>query len=544
MAKEQTDPQKETFEVGMSDELLLGQIDEWYKESESFYAQIKRVWETNILYYKGQQTGVEMIFGKNSKAVENRIFMATETMVPIVTTRLPDMVVRSGDTDEQSQKDALDLQDILSYHFERMGIQEKTEQFARDTILKRYGVFKVLWDKENDDVGLAVIDPRRVRVPRYGKTVNDLKFVIEELEMGYDQAVLQFGALVASELLRSGKKESDIKVRKHTFSVLEVWTNENVVWKSGNAILKKQKNPYYDFKDLSKNFFSQPKKPYVIKSLFHTEESIIGDTDYVQQLLRVQDNINTRKRQIEDIANKVANPILLVDSSTGLSEEEISNISNEPGLIIYGSDVINKIKFETPGQLPGYLFDDVNTSRNEFDNIWGIHSTTRGEREGRETLGGRQILREADLGRIDLLGRQVERAMDEIAEYWVQLIKLFYTEEKTFSILGEDGIRFVKNFSGDKIGNVIPSVRPGSTLKEDEATIKQNAIILWQNKAIGIRTLYKMLRIPNMQEAIDDFIETQSGQLLRQGQVGGAVPPQVSEAVVPPPEATAVPPTI
>ncbi|MFA5037938.1 MAG: hypothetical protein WC479_12275, partial [Candidatus Izemoplasmatales bacterium] len=57
-----------------------------------------------------------------------------------------------------------------------------------------------------------------------------------------------------------------------------------------------------------------------------------------------------------------------------------------------------------------------------------------------------------------------------------------------------------------------------STLKEDEASIKQNAIILWQNKAIGLRTLYKMLRIPNMQEAMNDFIETQSGQILRPSQ--------------------------
>ena len=154
--------QKEQFDTGMSDADLLIQIQEWEKESETFYEVLKRVWDTNIRYYNGLQTDVDLIVGTGSRTVENRIWMATETMVPIATSRLPDIVVKSGDEDEQSQQDAMDLQDVLGFHMERVRIQEKAERFIRNMIVKRYGVFKVSWNKKIDDVGLEEIDPKRI----------------------------------------------------------------------------------------------------------------------------------------------------------------------------------------------------------------------------------------------------------------------------------------------------------------------------------------------------------------------------------------------
>lgn len=530
-----SDEAKENFTSTMKDDALLRQIKLWEEESEEFYGLLKRIWEINLKYYHGIQTDSDRIFGKNSKAVDNRIWMAIETMVPIATSRLPDIIIKPGEEDDRSQLDALALQDVLNYQMERVQIQQLGERWIRNLLVKRYAVFKPYWDFENDDVGLKLVDPARLRVPKYGYNISELAFVMEDLEMSYSKVIDYFGETKAKELLKSSKDpKGDNKIRKATFLIKEVWTNDYVCWKSGNVILDKKPNPYYDFKDKKNNFFSSPQKPYIIKSLFETDESIIGDTDYIQQTILIQDNINTRKRQIEDITNRVANPYLLIDSDT-MSEEEAANITNEAGAIIYGKDAASgtKIRFESPGQVPQYAFQDLEFSIRDFDNIFGVHSTTRGERQGKETLGGRQILREADMGRIDGVARQFERALDEIAEYWTQLIKMFYTEDRAFSILGDDGVRFVKNFSGKNVGKVKPIVRLGSTLKEDEATEKANAILLWQNKAIGLKTLYKMLRITGKQEAINDYIETASGSLLKPvGQVPQEQPvPQPGEQI-------------
>jgi len=522
---------KESFDIGVSNEELLRRIKTWENEAETVYNVLKPVWAKNEEYYRGIQTDVQSIYGKFSRAVENRIWMAVETLIPIATARLPDIVVKPGDDDEASVNEAQDLQDVLGYQFERMSVQSHAERFIRNMILKRYGVFKVPWDADQDDVSMEEIDPRRVRIPKFGKSVHALAFIIEDLELSYGTCVDFFGEETAKKLLENLPKDSKEKVRKPTFSIKEVWTNDLRVYATQSLILKKENNPYYDFKNKNKNFCAYPTKPYVIKSLFETDESLIGDTDYVTQTIPIQDNINIRKRQIEDITNKVADPKLAIDSDV-MSEEEAGNITNEPGGILYGKDAANesKIRFHSPGAVPQYLFQDLEFSRTEFDNIWGIHASTRGEREGRETLGGRQLLREADLGRIDLIGRQLERALDEIAELWTQQIKMFYTDERAFSIIGKDGARFVKNFSGKKVSpSVKPMVTPGSTLKEDDAAIKQNAIILWQNKAIGIKTLYHMLKMPNPMDAMEDWRTTQSGEALKGGQ-GGTVtmPPNTS----------------
>src|SRR3990167_2614772 len=507
--------EQEEFNDTLDDATILHIIEGWEQESQEFYGNLERIWEENLLYYKGIQTDVQKIRGKHSKSVENRIFMAVETEIPLVTGRLPDAVVKPAQEDEQSIIDALDLEDILEYQFERVHIQELAERWIRDMIIKRYSVFKVVWDEKIDDVGVQVIDPRRIRIQKYGKTVDELAYVIEELELSYGQIEDFFGKEKA-EKIKSQKVDSNTKVRKKTYLVKEVWTNDFVVWKAGSEILKKESNPYFK----KNGFFDAPKKPYVIKSLFETEECIIGDTDYIQQVKSIQDNINIRKRQIEDIVGKVSNPYLLIDSDV-MSEEKAANITNEPGAILYGIEAASgtKIRFESPGQVSNALFEDLQLSRNEFDNIWGIHSTTRGERHGKETLGGRQILREADLGRVDLVGRTLERALDEIAEYWTQLISLFYTEERSFAILGGDGVRFVRNFTGSRVGKMMkPMVKSGSTLKEDDFSIKQTGIMLWQSGAIGLKTLYKMLKFSNMQEAIDDFVQTKSGAILQGGQ--------------------------
>src|SRR3990167_8760148 len=387
--------QTEEFSTGLSDEQLISQIVLWEDEARELQGVLKPIVDQNLEYYKGIQTGVQNIFGKNSKAVENRIWMAVETTIPIATSRLPDIVVMSGDEDEVSQMEADALQSVLQFHMERVGIQEQAERFLRNMLVKRYGVFKMFWNKEKDDLGLREIDPKRIKFPKYGKTMDELAFVIEDLELSYGQLVEQFGEEKAQiAVANSPGTSSPEKVRQRTYSVQEVWTNDFVAWKCGTAILKSQKNPYYDFESDEKNFFDSPRKPYSIKSLFHTDESIIGETDYIQQLISVQDNINIRKRQIENVTGKTANPILLIDSDV-MTEEQATAITNEEGLIIFGKGAADgtKIRFENPGQLPNSIFVDIQNSRQEFDNIWGIHSTTRGERQGRETLGGRQLLK-------------------------------------------------------------------------------------------------------------------------------------------------------
>ena len=328
---------KEQFDSSMSNEQLYAQAKLWIDESESYFNTFKKDIEKNIEYYKGNQTDVGKIYGNVSKAVENRIWMASEHTIAMATSRIPEIVTRSIDEAEASQQEAYDTQEVLNYHMERLDMRFKSERFVRDMIVKRFGVFKVFWNKETDDVDCEWRDARRIRVPKFGVDLNAAKYVIEELEMSYEGIEDYFGEDVAEKLLNLPRDVNN-QIRPKNFKVYEIWTNDFVVWIAGSGVLKKQTNPYYDYSNKKNNFLNRPRKPFVIKSLFELDEAIIGSTDYVQQVIPEQDAINKRKRQIEDIVEKVSNPYLLVDSQT-MTEEEASNITNEPGSILYGVGV-------------------------------------------------------------------------------------------------------------------------------------------------------------------------------------------------------------
>jgi hypothetical protein len=81
----------------------------------------------------------------------------------------------------------------------------------------------------------------------------------------------------------------------------------------------------------------------------------------------------------------------------------------------------------------------------------------------------------------------------------------------------------IKGFTGNKVTKIRLVVKPGSTLPKDELTIHQEAKELWQLGAIGLKTFYKMLKLPNIDEAVQDFVELKTGAIF---QGGAPVAPQ------------------
>src|SRR3990172_5772394 len=193
----------------MSKEQVYAQGKAWIDESESYYNTFKGDIEKNLLYYKGIQTDVDKIYGNVSKAVENRMWMASEHTISMATSRIPEIVTRSLDESEMSQQEAYETQEVLNYQMERLDMRAKSERFVRDMIVKRYGVFKVFWNKETDDVDCEWRDARRIRVPKFGVDLQSARYIIEELEMSYEGIVDYFGEEVALKLLSLPKEENN-----------------------------------------------------------------------------------------------------------------------------------------------------------------------------------------------------------------------------------------------------------------------------------------------------------------------------------------------
>jgi hypothetical protein len=150
----------------------------------------------------------------------------------------------------------------------------------------------------------------------------------------------------------------------------------------------------------------------------------------------------------------------------------------------------------------------------QFDNLWGLHSTTRGERQQQETATGRQLLKQADLGRMDMFVRTLERAIDDLGDWFLQLMKMFYDKEKVYQILTPEGtMRFI-NFKGSSIKKGFKvRVKAGSTLPIDRESEAMRAIQMFQMGALDPITLYRKLGFPNPETLADMLMKWKMGML-------------------------------
>ena len=55
--------EKEQLSSALSEGDILALVRDWESEAEEFYGLLKRIWEQNIEYYKGNQTDVGLIRG-------------------------------------------------------------------------------------------------------------------------------------------------------------------------------------------------------------------------------------------------------------------------------------------------------------------------------------------------------------------------------------------------------------------------------------------------------------------------------------------------
>jgi len=531
------------FSMDAKDDDIVRTVTAWKKESEPYHDELLKYQRVAEQYYLGNQTERGLVPRHNTDTVENRIFEAVETIVPIATSGAHQFLVMPGSADEKAVARADSLNKVLDRKYETLDVQRKLEDVLRHMMLFRFGVLKWGWDQINDDIGIDIIHPQLILVPRLRVDPHDLPYTIEiqeftkdELEENFPKAQLDdvgFG----TETIDTNKQEDRVGGQRKTVQVLEVWTDEMVAWVASNTVLRKEANPYYDFKgDKRKkqdekgeetkeeelkfyNHFMRPRKPYVFFSTYNVSAEPFGSLSLTESVMSIQDNINVQKRQITDNLRRMGNSQVYIDADS-MSEERARNITNEIGLAIYGKGVAseNKVRREPGTPLPNAHFSNLQHSELIFDNIVGLHSPTRGKSQAR-TLGQDILSRQQDLTRIDLITRVLNRGMFKLTNGLVQLMKLFYTQTQTVRILGEEGaIEFV-NLNREDIDDKIEIiVKSGNKLPMDEVSLRTEAIQLYQIGAIDPLTLLEILKFPNPDKAVQRLQQFRAGQLVQEAE--------------------------
>lgn len=526
---------EENFNLDSTDEELVNTFDNWYKESESYHDKMLQDQKAAEQYYVGNQTNRDLIPEYKSDMVVNRIFESCETLVPLATSSAHQFLILPGSENELSVKRATNLQKVLSRKYETLLMQKKLEIAVRHVFLLKFGVLKYFWDRMTDDVGVKAVNPKLIYVPKLNVEPEELPYVIEAQDYSKNEIEAFFPEAEIGELQdSSAAKEQSGDPSRGTYRVWEVWTDEVVVWFSNKKVLDKRANPHFDFEGDEKPIFIQkpdgkrkkksqlvfrnhldrPEKPYAFIAPFNSGEGPLPEKGLADQLLPVQDGLNVQKRQIINNLRSMGNGQVLIDSDA-MSQEESENITDEAGLIIRGKGVAseNKIRREPGVPLPNAHFSNYQATNVEFDNIAGVHPATRGAGAAK-TLGQDILSRQQDFSRVDLITRELNRAVAKIANGLVQLMKMYYTEPHVVKMIGEENaVEFVRLNQNDIEDYIEIIVKSGQTLPMDEVSARSEAVQLWQLQAIDPVTLFERLKFPNPEKAAERLQAWKMGQL-------------------------------
>ena len=536
------------FGVNVSDEELVRTIDTWMKECRTWHDWMLIRQDKSVAYYLGAQTDINDIPPYNSNTVYNRIFEATETIVPIITGTAHQFIAIPGQEDERSVERSKKIQKVLAKKYEDLEIQQKLENVTRDMILKRFGVLKWYWNIQSDDVDVKVVDARLILIPKLRMDANDpsLPYVMELQEYTREEIRAFFPDVDPDKLVFGRDAEYSAapsffnQNRAPAYQIIEVTTNEYICWKQGSTILKKIVSPYFDFegeeeekivtKENGKvktvkyrkfyNHLDYPVKNYIFFNPFTSGDSPVADASLAEIAIPIQDDINTQKRQIINNLIKMGNGQVYIDSDA-IPKELADQITSEPGLVIEGKNLAseNRIRREPGVALPQSHFANLQESVIAFDNVFGTHGAVRGA-SGDTTLGGQILNRQQDLSRIEQLTRTLNRGVARLADGLVQMMRLYYDADHLVKILGRDGaIEFI-HFTRDDIDeNVVINVKSGTPPVLDPVARYNQAIQLWQLNAIDPETLFERLEFADPQESAQKLFAWKSGQLLLESQL-------------------------
>lgn len=465
--------------------------------------------EKNEKYYFGRQVNPDELKSYEGKWLDNVIWESEKNIKAVALSKLPDLIVKPGSDIEESKKAAEDLSKVIDTDIKRRERRQVLALAFKHLPVYFRGVIKYRWDPEvgeNGDYVFEAVHPKHIVVDHTSPSNDqkDMDFIAQELELSIKELVMRFPDK-KKEILAEAQKdgvhaddkgeipEAQMATKVKVWEIWFTWYDktengeyeriEGVAWKYYKEILKKIKNPNWDWEGqkrtfkydvelkeddvrdamipmaegqmngemmgmpempgmrtetLYNNYFESPEKPFIFLNTELWGDGPIDETSRVEQLVLMQYTLDERGKVV---AEKLRNRTKHVFSKEGgLKAEDIEEMDlNDPDEDILIDGDVNKFHGTIPPDLPSAQeFKDYEDTRNRMFAKVGTFAT-RGELQS-DTATTNQIGREADFTRADdLVEETINYAAEKMARAVLQMIKLRYTKEHYVRILGDDG---------------------------------------------------------------------------------------------------------
>ena len=530
------DEEYEIFNLSLPDDRLQKMLVNSLDKDREYWNQ--RPWnlqETdleNVRFWLGDQLNDKEFLRYDTSYVDNRVFESTRAILSYATGQLAMPEVTPSRSDESYVKMARSIQMALYQHAANEFVDQKTRSSVLNLLLRKRAYLKLRYDPNKGtygDIVTEVCNPEDIIIDRHAKYGDNPNIIYHRIRCTVEELCAKFPKKSAQIWQLFGIKQGRYTQTSRIVTYFEAWftymdakqiPREGVAWFLHDPeplILDKMPNPNWvytgnDKKDKEANVATFPPKPFVWFNYLNLGHSFIDETTLFDQAKPLQRLLNKRLRQINENADYVNGR--WVASKKALNEEDGQKFINKGSktvLLVNSEDVGKAVQVIAPQQLPAWVYETLQDTRNEIDGIMGTPSIFKGNNPQNSDTLGRDMMLKQQAGMLqDDLVRCVQLAMEMYYNKLLQMMRVYYTDDYWFQVKGGDGKFDFIMLNGDTIdSNVKIGVQVDSTLPLDKASIRATALELAKMNRIDQLTMLEDLGLPDPEIRTERFLRSQ-----------------------------------
>ena len=512
------------LELSMSDDELIQLKNKWQKNWEEEKKILESIGKRNERYWKGSQ-GQDVPnsdWNKQDKAIaDNLIFKSLEEFLPAATKQNPEAVVTSDNTPEGA-KISYSLSKMLGFQADRLQMKIQLKQVMRFWAIYRVGVAKMGWSNKTNDISMTVLPAKRLIMDKDATIVNGMymgEYIGEYKEETAENLAHRFpNVKTALEEKTNGQWGTKVKY-------IEWWTDKYVFWTMEDDVLGKIKNPHWNYPEEKEqvdengqttvqdvpghNHLPYAQKPYVFFSVFNLQKKPYDDTSLIEQVIPIQDMIKKRVEQIDRNADNTNGGIVINGNFFTKEQASMAVVALSEGGYLWvppgpeTSSISNVFQMTSGAPLAAFVYQNLVDMRKELSGVFGVQGLSAAGQSQDRTVRGKIITRQHDMDRIGGgVSEYLEQFADQIFNWFLQLMCVYYTDEHVASVLGKErAVEYITIKNTDLNRKFMVTIKEGSMLPKDTMAQRNEAIDLWSAGALDPITLFEKLDFPNPRES-------------------------------------------
>jgi hypothetical protein len=447
--------------------------------------------------------------------VVNYIAYVVDQKSPQLTNNRPrGLILPTAPPDAPVAKLFTQVTDVIA---ERVELDGTIAEVVPTGLLLGIGWFKVYWDNSKSggqydplnpqrsnvwkgDICIESPDPSNIYHDPQAHRVEDCRYIIYAVPKTVEWIKEKFGIEVGSEQTF----ETEIYARpsadqaKNRVMLYEYWYKENgtinVVYAAGGRVLKR-----------IEKVFKHGRYPFVAFVPKKKRKSLVGISE-ARNIFANQKLLNKFLEMLSRNTMLTANPILLVDDQSGVNPQQFVA---KPGLVqqVRGLKDGNKpMMWFQPPQISSDVPMTIDKLVEFIERMGGVYDANTGETPGGVTAAAAiQMLVEQGSIPIKGIAANLHRAVKEVYELMIELIKEFYTEERYIRITDDQGNYEFLPFIGAKYAEIDLDVQvsAGASTPTSKAYVHQLGADLYQQGILPGSMYVEMLDgLPNKEKVI------------------------------------------